>query len=204
MPGDYWQQFANLRLFLSYMWAHPGKKLIFMGSEFGQWNEWNSDAALDWNLYDYPAHRGVAKTVQDLNRFLREEPAMHQVDHEWPGFEWIDHNDWQASHHQFSCGSHARAGLCFGAFNFTPVVREGYVLACPHGGHWGRGFQLRCSHIRWLGPWGNFFGAHARPSDLGPRSHYLEITLPPLGRSGFQAVVLIFLLMIRTGRRLEP
>ncbi|MFW5487915.1 MAG: 1,4-alpha-glucan branching protein GlgB [Desulfovibrio sp.] len=184
MPGDYWQQFANLRLFLSYMWAHPGKKLLFMGTEFGQWNEWNSNAVLDWNLYDYPAHRGVAKTVQDLNRLLRQDPAMHEVDHEWPGFEWIDHNDWQGSTISFMRKSRSGESVLW-AFNFTPVVREGYSLGCPHGGHWGEVFNSDAG-IYGGSDLGNFFGAHAKPSDLGPRSHYLEITLPPLAAVAFK------------------
>lgn len=187
MPGDYWQQFANMRLFLSYMWSHPGKKLLFMGAEFGQWNEWNSNTPLDWNLFDYPAHRGIASTVRDLNRILCQEPAMYEVDHEWQGFEWIDHNDWQGSTISFMRKS--RSGeLMLWAFNFTPVVREDYVLGCPHGGHWSEVFNSDAA-IYGGSDKGNFFGVHARPSDLGPRTHYLEITLPPLAAVAFKPSV---------------
>src|SRR5205814_244827 len=90
MPGDLWQKFANLRLLYSYMWTHPGKKLLFMGSDFGQWNEWNHDAELQWDLLQWETHGGVKKLVADLNAFLRREPALHEVDFEHTGFEWIE------------------------------------------------------------------------------------------------------------------
>ena len=93
MPGDLWQKFANLRLLYGYMWTHPGKKLLFMGGEFGQWNEWNYDTSLQWHLLQWESHRGLQKCVGDLNHLYRREPALHQVDFDFTGFEWVDcHN----------------------------------------------------------------------------------------------------------------
>ena len=93
MPGDLWQKFANLRLLYSYMWTHPGKKLLFMGSDFGQWNEWNFDTSLQWDLLQWDSHKGLLKCVADLNHLLRREKSLHQVDFDYHGFEWIDcHN----------------------------------------------------------------------------------------------------------------
>ena len=93
MPGDLWQKYANLRLLFGYMWAQSGKKLLFMGSEFGQWPEWNHDVSLEWDVLQYPDHAGVLKWVSDLNRTMREEPALHLLDIDSRGFEWIDAND---------------------------------------------------------------------------------------------------------------
>src|SRR3990172_4562714 len=97
MPGDDWQRFANLRLLYAFMWAYPGKKLLFMGSEFGQWIEWNHDQSLDWHLLDVETHRGVQQLVTDLNRLYKAEPALHEVDFDWHGFEWLDCNDADSS-----------------------------------------------------------------------------------------------------------
>ncbi len=97
MPGDLWQKFANLRLLYGYMWTHPGKKLLFMGGEFGQWNEWNCDESLQWHLLQWESHQGVQRYVADLNALYRREPALHQVDFDRHGFEWIDCHNWQDS-----------------------------------------------------------------------------------------------------------
>ncbi len=93
MPGDYWQKFANLRSLYAYMYGHPGKKLLFMGCEFGQWNEWNHDQELDWMLLDFEFHRNLQRYVRDLNRLYISEPALHEMDFSWEGFQWIDLND---------------------------------------------------------------------------------------------------------------
>src|SRR5207302_6328159 len=93
MPGDDWQRFANLRLLLGYMTAQPGKKLLFMGGEFGQWREWNHDTSLDWHLLDYPFHAGVQRWLADLNALYRAEPALHEQDHSPKGFQWVDASD---------------------------------------------------------------------------------------------------------------
>ena len=97
MPGDLWQKFANLRLLLSYMWTHPGKKLLFMGCDFGQWNEWNYDESLQWHLLQWESHQGLKKMVADVNHLMRREPALHEVDFDYTGFEWIDAHNWQNS-----------------------------------------------------------------------------------------------------------
>ena len=140
MPGDDWQKFANMRCFLSYMWAHPGKKLLFMGGEFGQWREWSSREPLDWALMDFPNHQGLARAVRDLNALYRGEPALHQLDNEWGGFEWIDLSDYQSSVISFL--RKARDGsqvMC--VFNFTPVLRRHYSLGSRHEGIWREVFN---------------------------------------------------------------
>ena len=97
MPGDLWQKFANMRLLFSYMWTHPGKKLLFMGGDFGQWNEWNYDESLQWHLLQWESHQGLKKMVADVNHLMRREPALHEVDFDYTGFEWVDCHNWQSS-----------------------------------------------------------------------------------------------------------
>ena len=185
MPGDYWQKFANMRLFLSYMWAHPGKKLVFMGSEFGQWREWDCMSPLDWNLMGYPAHQGIMSTLRDLNRLLREEPAMHEVDFEWQGFSWVDLHDWQASVISFLRKDRAGNPLLW-VFNFTPVVRENYRVGCPQGGHWREIFNSDAEFYGGSNV-GNVHGAMASESEIpGGWGHYVELTLPPLAAMAFK------------------
>ncbi|NMR86229.1 1,4-alpha-glucan branching enzyme, partial [Vibrio parahaemolyticus] len=97
MPGDDWQKFANLRALLGYQWLHPGKKLLFMGGELGQWREWNHESSIDWHLLEYPNHEGIRRWVRDLNRLLSSEPALYERDFENTGFEWVDFSDWESS-----------------------------------------------------------------------------------------------------------
>ena len=136
MPGDTWQQFANLRAYYGFMWGHPGKKLLFMGCEFAQAREWNHDASLDWHLLDHPAHAGVQRLVADLNALQRALPALHQRDFTPDGFEWIDHQD--AARSLLAFVRHGAAGtapvlvLC----NFTPVVQRGWRVGVPRAGTW--------------------------------------------------------------------
>jgi 1,4-alpha-glucan branching enzyme len=136
MPGDRWQKFANLRAFLGFMWGHPGKKLLFMGCEFAQAREWNHDASLDWHLTHEPMHGGVQQLVRDLNRLLRECPALHERDVKADGFEWIAHSD--AEHSVTSFVRWARDGrrAMLVASNFTPLVRRGWRIGVPRAGHW--------------------------------------------------------------------
>ena len=135
MPGDRWQKFANLRAYLGFMWGHPGKKLIFMGCEFGQEREWNHDQSLDWHLLDDPAHDGVQRWVRDLNRLYRTYPALHQLDAETSGFEWVEANDHEAS--VFSFLRKARDGSTVLVIaNMTPVVREAYRIGVSQPGTW--------------------------------------------------------------------
>ena len=123
MPGDLWQKFANLRLLYSYMWTHPGKKLLFMGSDFGQWNEWNHEAELQWDLLQWETHGGIKKLVADLNAVLRREPALHEVDFESSGFEWIDCNARDDSMLAYIRKAKDPSDFLVVVCNFTPVVR---------------------------------------------------------------------------------
>ncbi|MBI4804104.1 MAG: 1,4-alpha-glucan branching protein GlgB [Desulfovibrio sp.] len=179
MPGDDWQKFANMRCFLSYMWSHPGKKLLFMGGEFGQWREWSSREPLDWALMNFPNHQGLARTVKDLNTLYRSEPAFHQLDNEWSGFEWIDLSDYQSSVISFlrkdRDGSQV---MC--VFNFTPVVRTHYSLGSRHDGYWREVFNSDATEYGGSGA-GNAGGVHAQKAEIGLWPFFVSLTLPPLG-----------------------
>ncbi|RCI70543.1 1,4-alpha-glucan branching enzyme, partial [Pseudomonas aeruginosa] len=135
MPGDRWQKFANLRLYLSFMWSHPGKKLLFMGCEFGQWREWNHDGELDWYLLRYPEHQGVQDLVAALNRLYRELPALHARDGEALGFEWLIGDDQANSVYAWLRHAAGEPSL-LAVHNFTPVPRQGYRIGVPQGGDW--------------------------------------------------------------------
>jgi len=188
MPGDEWQQFANLRLLYTLMFTYPGKKLLFMGNEFGQGSEWNHDSQLDWYVLDYPLHQGLQRLVGDLNRLYRSEPALHHFDFEEPGFQWIDCHDAAQSVISYirldAAGNHIIVVL-----NFTPVVREHYRIGVPlsestrdenganacyevvfnsdsryyAGSNAGSGCEITTENVPWMG----------RPNSL-------ELTLPPL------------------------
>jgi len=184
MPGDYWQQFANQRAFFAYQWAHPGKKLLFMGAEFGQWNEWSSERQLDWEVTDYPAHQGLMALVRDLNRLLREEPCMYELDHEWQGFEWVDFADYQASVVSFLRRDRHGNPILW-VFNFTPVPRWNYRLGCPNPGYW---HELLNTDAACYGGsnLGNNGGVTALSERRGPWPATLEIILPPLAAMAFK------------------
>lgn len=141
MPGDDWQRAANLRLLYGYMWCHPGKKLLFMGGEFGQRREWNFDASLDWHLLGQPAHAGLSRCVGDLNALLRRERALHELDCDGRGFEWIDCHDWQNSILAFVRRASNPEDLLLVVCNFTPVPRHGYRVGVPTGGTWDEVFN---------------------------------------------------------------
>ena len=132
MPGDYWQKFANLRLFYAWQYAHPGKKLLFMGSEFAQWNEWQVNGELDWLLRQFPAHEGIFRLIGDLNRLYRTEPALYQYDFSGQGFSWINCHDSDQS--VLSLVRHSDAEQIVVVLNFTPVPRPGYRIGVPHPG----------------------------------------------------------------------
>ncbi|MBL0168390.1 MAG: 1,4-alpha-glucan branching protein GlgB [Propionivibrio sp.] len=134
MPGDYGQKFANLRLLYGFMWGHPGKKLLFMGGEFGQWSEWNDSASLDWVLLDFPQHEGVRRLVRDLNRLYRNTPALHEIDFDATGFEWISPNDADNSVIAFIRRGFNRSRMILCVCNFTPVVRHNYRIGAPGPG----------------------------------------------------------------------
>jgi 1,4-alpha-glucan branching enzyme len=178
MPGDMWQQQANLRILYAYMWAHPGKKLLFMGSEFGQWNEWRESQELDWMLVKFPAHDGIRTMVRDLNWFMRHEPAMYRYDHNWKGFFWLDCSDFNASVFSFMRRADEYRPVLW-VFNFTPVVREGYRVPCPDGGMWRECFNSDSERYGGSNV-GNPDLLFAERSDFGDGMS-LNLTLPPLG-----------------------
>jgi len=178
MPGDTWQQFANLRLLFGYMWAHPGKKLLFMGGEFGQRREWSHEDSLEWWVLQYPEHTGLQRWVTDLNRLYRAEPALHEGDFDGSGFEWIDFRDADQSVISFlrkSRDGSPVAAVC----NFTPVPRINYTVGVPRGGWW---HELLNSDAQIYGGsgMGNFGGVEAAPVAVQGRPHSLTLTLPPL------------------------
>src|SRR5437899_6095636 len=135
MPGDEWQQFANLRLLLGYMAATPGKKLLFMGGEFGQGREWDHESSLDWHQLELPQHEGVRRWVADVNRLYRSVPALYSQDCDPTGFEWVDLHDAENSVLAFLRRG-AGDSVVLVAANFTPVPRHGYRLGVPSGGVW--------------------------------------------------------------------
>jgi len=178
MPGDSWRQFANLRLLYGYMWAHPGKKLLFMGGEFGQRREWTHDDALEWWVLDQPEHAGVKRWVTDLNAFYRASPAMYEVDFDRAGFEWIDNNDGEASVLTFLRKSRTGTPLIV-VCNFTPIPRHNYIVGAPHGGFWRERLNSDAGIYGGSGI-GNLGGVEAAPVSAQGRSHSLALTLPPL------------------------
>jgi len=180
MPGDDWQKFANLRLLFGYMFGHPGKKLLFMGGEFGQWDEWYHEKSLDWDLLEYPPHQGMQQWVRDLNRFYRGEPAMHEVDFENQGFQWIDFRDADSSVLSWLRKGRSTKDIVVAAANFTPVPREGYLTGVPRGGFW-REMLNSDSEIYGGGGLGNAGGLEAAPVTCHGRPWSLSLVLPPLG-----------------------
>jgi 1,4-alpha-glucan branching enzyme len=134
MPGDDWQKMANLRLLLAWQWLNPGKKLLFMGGEMGQWTEWNESVSLDWDLLNYPSHRGIQHLVRDLNQLYRQDPALHQYEFEQQGFEWIDCSDQQRSLLSFIRKGDNERLVCL--FNFLPIPRQHYQVGMPEAGTW--------------------------------------------------------------------
>ena len=179
MPGDEWQRFANLRLLFAYMFAQPAKKLLFMGGEFGQWDEWAHDHALDWRLLQHPSHAGLQRWVGDLNRLYRSEPALHERDVDPVGFEWIDCSDAESSVISFLRKGKNAGDEILAAFNFTPVCRTNYLLATPVGGPWRELLNSDLSRYGG-GGMGNPAPVEAAPFGLHGRSYAMTITLPPL------------------------
>ncbi|HTR35048.1 MAG TPA: 1,4-alpha-glucan branching protein GlgB [Bryobacteraceae bacterium] len=185
MPGDDWQKFANLRLLYGYMFGHPGKKLQFMGDEFGQWNEWNHDTSLDWHLLQYPFHSGLQRWVRDLNTLYRGSPALFELDFEPAGFEWIDCNDSQRSVLSFLRRSRDGRSVLLFVCNFTPVPRPNYRVGSPAGGYWKEVLNSDAPLYGGSGQ-GNIGGVAASPLAAHGRPHSLSITLPPLAVVVFQ------------------
>jgi len=182
MPGDLWQKFANLRLLYGYMWGHPGKKLLFMGCEFGQWNEWNCDESLQWHLLQWDTHRGLQRWMADLNRIYRREPALHQVDFDPAGFEWIDCHNYQDSALSYLRRAKDPHDFLLVSCNFTPVVRGNYRLGVPEL-CWYEEILNSDSMFYGGSNVGNGPGVMAQPIPWNGRPYSIGLTLPPLGMS---------------------
>jgi 1,4-alpha-glucan branching enzyme len=180
MPGDDWQKFANLRLLLGYMYAQPGKKLLFMGGEFGQRREWNHDGFLDWELLQFRPHRGVQQWVEDLNRVYRTQPAMHAGDCSPDGFRWIDGSDADGSVLCFLRRGPNPADDVLVVCNFTPVARTDYRVGVPHSGRWHELLNSDATPYGGSGQ-GNGGGPAAVPIPWHGCAHSVSLTLPPLG-----------------------
>jgi len=179
MPGDDWQKFANLRLLYGYMFAQPGKKLLFMGDEFAQWDEWDHEQSLDWHLLDQPMHGGMRLWVGDLNRVLRDEKALHELDFDPSGFSWIDVTDADQSVVSLIRRGRSPQDVIVGVFNFTPVPRSNYQIGIPQAGRW---LELLNSDAPLYGGsgQGNLGGVEAVPISMHGHRHSLTLTLPPL------------------------
>jgi 1,4-alpha-glucan branching enzyme len=179
MPGDRWQQLANLRALYGYMWAHPGKKLLFMGGELAQETEWSHERSLDWHLLERPEHGGVQALVRDLNRLYRDEPALWELDHEPAGFRWLEPNDANGNTLAFERlskdGSRSLVCLC----NLSPVPRAGYRVGLSRAGRWRE--LLNTDSAFYAGSdVGNVGGVVAEERPWHDRPWSAEVTLPPL------------------------
>jgi 1,4-alpha-glucan branching enzyme len=179
MPGDDWQKFANLRLLFGYMYAMSGKKLLFMGGEIGQWSEWNHEESLEWHLLDYEPHRGLQRWLGDLNRLYRREPALHELDCDPGGFEWVDASDAEASVVSWIRRSRAGGGRILAVSNFTPVPRQPYRIGVPAGGMWRELINSDAAAYGGSGM-GNAGGFPAEEIPCHGRPYSLNLTLPPL------------------------
>jgi len=179
MPGDDWQKFANLRLLFGFMFGHPGKKLLFMGGEFGQRSEWNHDASLDWHLLGSPMHAGMSRWVRDLNTLYRGDPALHELDSDGAGFEWVDCTDSQRSVVTFLRRSSKSNDLLLFACNFTPVVRQNYRVGVPFDTAWKEVLNSDAPLYGGSGQ-GNLGELSASPLPIHGRPFSLSMTLPPL------------------------
>jgi 1,4-alpha-glucan branching enzyme len=180
MPGDDWQRFANLRLLYAYMFAIPGKPLLFMGGELGQWNEWNHDSSNDWHVAEQPLHAGLPRLLGELNRVKRENPALYQLDFEPEGFDWIDANDSEQSTLSFLRYGADRSRSVAAVFNFTPVPRHNYRVGVPGDGFWEELLNTDAKEFGGSGQ-GNQGGMNAAPVGSHGKPFSLNLTLPPLG-----------------------
>jgi 1,4-alpha-glucan branching enzyme len=180
MPGDLWQKFANLRLLYGYMFAQPGKKLLFMGAEIAQWKEWRHEEGLEWHLLEWGTHRGIAQWVSDLNRLYRETPALHELDVDPAGFEWVDASDADQSVISFLRKSKDGKDWVLIVCNFTPVVRHDYRVGVPVDGLWIEALNSDSGDYEGSGV-GNLGSKQAEMVGTHGRPYSLNLTLPPLG-----------------------
>jgi 1,4-alpha-glucan branching enzyme len=179
MPGDVWQKLATLRALYGYMWSHPGKKLLFMGGEFGQWREWNHDGSLDWHLLDDPAHAELTRYVQALNDLYAAEPALHECDADPSGFHWIDANDNENSVISFLRFAADRNTFVAAILNFTPVPRAEYRIGVPAAGYYVELLNSDSSHFGGSNV-GNEGGVSTEPIAAHGFAQSLRLVLPPL------------------------
>jgi len=181
MPGDEWQRFANLRLLFAHMYSQPGKKMLFMGADIGQYREWNHDTSLDWNLLDYPMHASLQRWLEDLNKAYRDIVAFHELDMDPSGFEWIDCCDTENSVLSLMRRSKTKPDeILVAALSFTPIPRHNYQMGLPRGGHWREVLNSDATIYGGSGQ-GNMGGVDAMPVPLHGRKWSAAITLPPLG-----------------------
>ncbi|WP_243368602.1 1,4-alpha-glucan branching protein GlgB [Fundidesulfovibrio soli] len=185
MPGDHWQKLAGLRLLLGYMWAHPGKKLLFQGADVAQWAEWKHDGEVDWGLLQHPGHEGVHRWIKDLNALYKGEPALHELDFEQKGFQWVDFHDAEASVLTFLRLARDPSDVVLVCCNLTPVPREGYIVGVPSGGLWR---ELLNSDADWYhgSGMGNAGAVEAQAIEAHGRPFSLTLTLPPLSAMFFK------------------
>jgi 1,4-alpha-glucan branching enzyme len=179
MPGDEWQQFANLRLLYAYLFGQPGKKLLFMGGEWGQGPEWRHDASLDWHECAYPQHAGVLRLVADLGKMYRTEPALHEFDCRQEGFFWVDCSDNHSSVLSFLRKGYSSPDRILVVCNFTPVSRQGYRVGVPCPGYWGEVMNTDGREYGG-GGMGNYGGMDAESTPWHGQGWSLNLTIPPL------------------------
>ncbi|TMA56557.1 MAG: 1,4-alpha-glucan branching enzyme, partial [Deltaproteobacteria bacterium] len=185
IPGDEWQKRANLRVLFGYTYTQPGKKLLFMGGEFGQWNEWSHEASLDWHLLEEPQHRMLLRWVRDLNTAYRGEPALHELDVSPAGFEWVDCNDAEQSALVYLRRARSRPEVVVVACNFTPVPRRNYRIGVPAPGRWDEILNSDAPLYGGSGQ-GNLGGMLATPVPWHGRAQSINATLPPLAMVAFR------------------
>jgi 1,4-alpha-glucan branching enzyme len=185
MPGDEWRQFANARVFLAYMWAHPGKKLLFMGQEIGQRDEWDYNSGIPWELLTFDPHRKLQAMVRELNRLYRAHPALYQVDFHYTGFEWVDFHDWENSVISFLRHGEDPADSLLFCFNFTPVARTGYEIGVPAEGFYEEILNTDSELFGGTNT-GNGGMVSSRPVPRHGRPNSIAVTLPPLAAIAFR------------------
>jgi 1,4-alpha-glucan branching enzyme len=185
MSGDDWQKFANLRAYYGFMWGHPGKKLLFMGGEFGQWREWDFNAGLEWAAFQAPNHQGLQRFVKDLNQLYKNEPALYENDFDWTGFAWIDANDNDNCVFSFIRKAKSSDEFVVVVTNFTPVPRQDYRIGVPKAGYYREILNSDSEHY-----WGSNVGnGGGRQTDYLPshgHAYSLSLTLPPLATMMFK------------------
>jgi 1,4-alpha-glucan branching enzyme len=179
LPGDMWQKAATLRALYAFMFVHPGKKLLFMGSEFGVWREWDSAGSLDWDLLQFPMHAGIQRFVTDLHGLYRRERALHEIDFEPAGFEWIDCNDHTSSIISLIRRARDPRDFVVASFNWTPVPRHDYRIGVPEAGFYRELLNTDAALYGGANV-GNQGGLHTEPIAAHGHAQSLRLTLPPL------------------------